>query len=591
MNRQIKILSFVLSLLTLASLFSFAGAAKEEGAFAGTRTVIFHTDPSDLENYFEGGRAGLDLRLRANSPDFLEYRLHALPHQRVVELVLSFSFSGFDEYRQRLKFLLGSEPSLLYSASPKPVLLEGDSVRGWLDFLQESGDAAAIPLDEIFSVSANRIEVNGRTVESESDLLTLSDETEEPVFLSSLSIETAGDENGVFTRTLTARARDGEDEEDLKARFKRIGKLTEEDGAVSVRFSAYTLKEIASKTYFCLKGATDITEDETPENKKEAAVLQKEYFDLSSLLADGADFSYRFALPSCFKEVEIQDAPEEFSFVTDEAGVSTSFRYDAKNPALSRFSLALSYRRGIRFDSIEVKTDLTDGFGRITREILFTISDSIPEKTHEFFVQEFSGRAPRGSTLLIQKEGRNYLYRFTFSSFFAGEVKEFTEAVLNASAECGRESGVFFYGTDMWFDDLSFKKVISGMAPTGNVRQIYRLPNAKSAVTEEDFDRDDEGDLVFQGVKKSGIRLEYSRLRLVQLIGFLLCLVLILAVFRILIQKGIKPILARRKEQTAETKKAKRAESAPPLLCPACRAQNKPGARFCEACGAKIEPK
>ena len=68
------VLFIAFSVCSAATVFAEASAV----AFKGTRVLELESDPSDMDNYINGGRAAFDLMLRKNAPEWLKFSVNSV---------------------------------------------------------------------------------------------------------------------------------------------------------------------------------------------------------------------------------------------------------------------------------------------------------------------------------------------------------------------------------------------------------------------------------------------------------------------------------------------------------------------------------
>lgn len=101
--KNVMIISFILSLLCCPAR-TFA----EEAEFSGSRICAARIDSSDLENYIDGGRKGLDFVIRKIRPDWLSVDISMSEHDVIV--TLKYDFASYQEYRNRTRQMQMHEP-------------------------------------------------------------------------------------------------------------------------------------------------------------------------------------------------------------------------------------------------------------------------------------------------------------------------------------------------------------------------------------------------------------------------------------------------------------------------------------------------
>ena len=118
-----KIVAVILTVVIIITSLSFTfGTSAEETKFSGTKKVVYSIDSSDMNNYFNGGRAAFDILLRAYAPEWLTYSIKS--EGLDLEISLEYPFESYDELCSRTSDLISGAACIEYKKekSQKPML-------------------------------------------------------------------------------------------------------------------------------------------------------------------------------------------------------------------------------------------------------------------------------------------------------------------------------------------------------------------------------------------------------------------------------------------------------------------------------------
>ena len=466
-----KLLSLALAfLLTLCVLpVAAAEAPADTAAFAGTRQVTLSVDASDLNNYFNGGRAYFDLSLRLYAPAWLSYTMHS--QGRELQVTLSFNFATMEEYNKRLGELVAGDPYVSYHRGGGALLLlESHHAAELLNFVCVPANGAGLgPMaQELFAVKDNRITLNGQTYQGEAQLQVLP-EGEAVIPLSSLEISTLCKEEK-YTRTLRVIPADSTQQEALLARFEKVGNAAQEENTVTVTLTGYSMADISRLTARCLYVSCNVTEKETPLEGIRVGVTRTELFACDALLTEGGHFRYEYTVPSYYRNV----ATEEEGAVTVTDGVVST---ETAGP------VQFYYERDFQFSQLDVRTDLSNLFGKARKVLIFSAPIARAEPFQQALRQTFEKVLADGVTLRIHDEGATRYYEVGFSSWFMGDVTAFVQTVLGPSYQCEMADSWLPYGGSTLRETVAYTRraiiqtppsaiTVSAVFPAGS---SYRL--------------------------------------------------------------------------------------------------------------------
>ena len=573
-----RLMAMLLACVLMISLPVCVGA--EESDISGVRTVEFKADWSDLENYVNGGRSHFDLILRSILPEWASYKLRS--HNRNVTLTLAFSFDSLADYKDKVTELILRTPTLVCVQEAGGLLMiDNYTSFELLNFLEEQLKEleclSEMGLDQVFHLSSSSITVNSREYPLE-DAVNIHPDDVHILQMDRLAIQTEMTENYGYKRTIVAgvdmtqEAR--RDISGLQEQFSQVGEVSvdresDDERTISVTFEAANQAQLERKTMLCLNAPTFIAEHQTAAADGTIRVERTEFFDLEQLLRPDGEFFYSFDLPDYCKN-------------TADRNIS------ARNTPF----ISCTYDRDLRFDAIEIHTDLSSLSGRINRTILCTLPADVAENFHESIKGEFEKHMCRGTVLDIYDEKGMRCYRFSYSAWRASDVEAFTAAILNNTAGIFEmESGWFPLCRGMIVESFDADTLFHGLLPVDRISSSYTLSDwsffLKSMAEVEGAELSGRT-VTFQ--IRSGSTMTVS-FRYVPVVRCAVVLLLLLVVFVLLLWavRKIRRISAgrRRKEKTnghsaGHNRKQKTSGTS---FCPYCGEKNIAESRFCGRCG------
>lgn len=420
--KRVLSVAFLLALvLALGSVFAALlrdPAPAGPDAFAGTRQLEFTVDSSDLENFVNGGRSALDLRLRMAAPDWLDFSLSA--QDRSVILSMGFSFRDQQEYRDRLAALLGHSPGLLCLTEDDLCVLEGHPAARLLGFLQtalSAGDGVdEVQLQDLFQCTQNDITINGDDY-SGGDWLTVY-EGEGPARLDGLTVTTAAQEDGSFVRRIEAlidrTAGSAGRVDTLTEQMERVTAVQRQavsDSVTSVtaEFTALDIDELTQKTMLCLNVPVSLARAQRYPDGQTVLVDQQEDLDVEDLLHEGSDFRYVFTFPAYAQNVTARSAG------TTAEGTTLS--------AMGQAHIRCRYKAKPAFSSVTVTEDCSSLLHRVTRTTVFSVPSQLAEPFHEDWKLQLERRYPAGTEIDIRDEGGMRTYQVVEHSPAGVQIK------------------------------------------------------------------------------------------------------------------------------------------------------------------------
>lgn len=378
--------------------------------------------------------------------------------------------------------------------------------------------------------------------------------------------------------------------------MSEIGKVTQDSDRadkITVEFSALSERELVSKTMTCLQAAVSLAETEKAVDETTVAVTRKEFFDTDMFLSEYGSFKYSYTYPDYYKNV---------SYVGEEKPYGTEIGY-GKVVVTKGNTVRFCYERGFRFDRVDIFTDYSDIFGRVTRKVRYISRVDQATAFHETIKSLLSEDLTDGVTLNIYDFDGNRYYELSKTSCIMSNIEAFAEEY-----------------TDGYVD------ISDGFLPLGrsNVSETVKLGNSKLTVMPKECTLSVKsgalGSVSFEDGRETEVlsdktvrctvaprdELEYSYRR-INLLKLMLDAALLLAFF-VAVMLGVKAIkmkCGRKKaengvlnaEYTADvngkTEDVAEITEALPVAqtkyCELCGAEMSPTDRFCERCGNEVK--
>lgn len=559
--------------ITVSVCFVNTVSAKAaDTSFKGTRVLEFESDPSDMDNYVNGGRAAFDLMLRKNAPDWLKYTVST--SERMIVTSISFEFGSFDEMTERLGVLLTASPSVVYSNDDEFMYSEGFLSAELLNF-------ALLPLSygtgegiDVFKATENKLVLGDKEYSSKGDMMSAFDG--DIILADAFDMHTEV-VNDVYTRWLILWLNnDSADKKDaavIEKRFKSVEKPVVEDEGnakkLKVEFKANTEAELTTKTMMCLHASAAVSKSYEYVDNDNVKVTRTEYIDTSSVLRENKKFAYKYIMSESYRNFAVPDGSK-----AEIAGNSVTAEDLSK--------IVVSYERDPGFTGVDIIDDLSSPFGKMTQKLVYKMPLSLAGHFHDEIKEELTGKLIKGSTLNIYDDGGNRCYELSFSSLSADGINKLADA-FGLSFDFERKTSFVPFLKSTVTQSVKYKSPLKRFAAPDEANIIILL-SGTSVSPDVDVKKSIyvSGRTVTSPIgTKGSVELSYRELFLPKTI-LLLVLVLVI-VFAVLFT--VKKL--RRLFKDKRKNKAKAVENVP--VCPNCKGRCSADDMFCEHCGFKLK--
>lgn len=473
MKSRIFSLLFVLALM-LSLMPGAPARADSADAFAGSRTVSFELDSSDVENFYDGGMTSLSLRLRMHAPSWLEFDV--VKEERSVILTLRVPFTSFQDYQSKMDVLVSSVACILYRQEDGLVLVEDFPAADLLNFLHKDAQEAE-KLKTWVRLRENSLTLNNRTYKSDGEKLRIGYDPEQQLRFRDVKVETWHSENGNLVRSLElyvtyADVKDAR-WQTIQERCKSLGHNVEEGygkASISVELQAKTHEELASLTAQCMDSVVRYKQWATLEGDT-LTVQWMERFFLDGKVGEYVSMDYRYTLPASMENAVALSPDTEIS----EGKVGNRY-----GKSFIHVQYQTPYVPGTQVPGLDtsdsitlsVHTDAAGAFRRIRRTITLTAPVEQALGFHEELKDYLSEGMVKGTTLEIYDENDTRYYVLSFSSWFWKDIQEFSAPYLQSSIDC-RDSWIPM-GESTFRE--SFGDILPGFAGVEYVKLDYQFP-------------------------------------------------------------------------------------------------------------------
>lgn len=536
-NTKYMLRALTVLIIMMYSVMTITVCAESSNERSGYRTISYQISSSNLENYADGGRSGLDISLRSSLPKGVTCSFKT--EERQVTLTLHFEFESLKDYREKVISLCGADTAVICSLDEGVLIVESATAMNYLDFVFEvkndsnrdnadnsedlQNKASAFDIRSMMVVTKNILSVNGTEHQIQGSVKLRPEKDEEDrIKADYLSLHTEGKKNGNFKRTVVVGIKNDVDEEKMDyfyKLFKKVGKvnakqISKNETTLQVTFQAYGQQELTVKTEQCLGCKIIQKENLYPINKKSIGVTSQELYDLSAILNAGGKFLYTFDLPSYYSNVKTVDGCS----YTTERGIASGNEM-----------ITYSYEKKLCFDEILVSTDISNLFGRIDRTIRLSVSKEIADFYYENIKTQLSERLPKDSVMTIAEDKNGIYYEICFSSYSVERVLDFTNAIFNSSGNLiiNRK---FLDIPKQIYENVSVDNILSSMSPAQSVSFNYNLISTASLTDEmEKYDENYklEDEIVIWNIGRTeNVTILYNGVNIVSVVLFFIVLLI-----------------------------------------------------------------
>ena len=585
-----KIIAVILTTVIIITSLSFSfGTSAEETKFSGSKKIVYSIDSSDMNNYFNGGRAAFDILLRAYAPEWLTYSIKS----EGLDLAISFeySFESYNDFCSKTSDLISSAACIEYKKEKSGVFyIEGHTAVEWLSFICSSSTTLTYDdydFETLFKVKKNETVINGETFSGDKQIVVLPNEGE-AIILKSLAISTELNDKGEYTRTIVATAKDYEKQGDLASRFSQVGEVESNEYSTTVVFDAYNQAELIRKTILCLYVPCTLKTNKTQLEGLNIGVVQTEEFGLDVLMSEYSNFSFEFKYPRYYRNV----ASNVEEIVIEEGVVKSN----SKEP------VQYYYEREFSFSALDIKTDMSGLFGKVRKSITFIAPITQVKPYHDQIKKKFENYVKKGVALNIYDIDSNRYYEFSYSSWFSDDLFKFAKSILGDSYSLDISDSWLPYGKSTITEGLKSSKVAISSVPLERITLTYVFMSGSKyqcnySGRNVTIDEENNSLECVRGDNRE-IIVEYHRLHLLKNI-LQVVIVVILIVLIIFAVKYVKKIKTKLKEKPKVSEKPKKESKViehnkqtslihQKKLCPNCGSELPENAVFCGKCGIRL---
>lgn len=580
MKRKIKRfwLLYVM-LLFLCGMTVYADAEKNEFPFAGERSITFTAEQSEISNYFNGGRAALDMYIRATKPEWLSYRTDT--EKNCFSVSFSFAFESFDEYKERLEELCKGDVVILYSPDDVEYMenIEEINLMSLLEDEFAEDTLNVYQLGELFADVSGKMILNGQVYEYGNQLMINSERL--PVKLDKLEICTQVSSQFSYDRTIRSRLNEANTEETVAAWKRQLqnagGSVTEaeesEELVLEVCFQAYSIEELTEKTMRALAVPDFISWKEAFRDRKTTICNFMEKIDVSELYeSENLEFLYEMTLPDSCGDI----------LVEENDSISCS-EYTVFNKTIGQ-AVSFSFPKPVTFSSVQVQTDLSNPMGRVKRRIQYRIPLSIASDYHEDIRENLEDTLVKGQILEIYDEISYRIYEIRYASWYVDQLEEMGNAQLEEEHFVWEKAYYPLGGSrfsDQWnghqitFPQVTDHIVYELILPSLTFKQV----NAETGETV-----DSVLELVCPGNEKISVIYRDASLRIWLVSGLCLLATGLAGVLVVLRIRRLKRHIVskwRSKKFLTENKSF--------CYCSECGRKNSVAAKYCGGCGKRLD--
>jgi len=553
-----KLVSVLLTVVIVITSLSFSfGVSAEDTGFSGTKKLVYSIDVSDMNNYFNGGRSAFDILLRSYAPDWLKYSVKSSDLD--LQISLEYSFVSYEDFCSKTSDLIGGATCIEYKKDKSGTFyFEGHTAADILSFVCSSYTTLTYEdfnFEKLFKIVKNETVINGETFSGENQIVILPNDGE-IIQLNSLDIKTQAGKDGKYVRTIKAVPADYEMLEKLKSRFEFVGDVESEGYDVSVTFDASNQADIIRNTILCLYVPCTIKSTETAAEGLNVGVTQTEDFSLDVLMAEYSSFAFEYEYPKYYDNIK-----SDIEGITVQDGVIST--QESRN-------IQYYYEREFSFPTVDIKTDLSDLFGKMKKSVTFIAPISKVAAYHDELKAKLEKHLDKGVTLNIYNNGINRHYELTYSSWFLKDLNDFTESIIGDAYSVDIADSWLPYGKSTISEKIDSMKLADSEVPCERVTFTYVFPTkAKYQCNSDEKNvtvNDELRSIVCTQTSDGEVVVEYHRFHIlkniVQLVVLIVFIILVVCIVKLI--KKIKNRPKKKREKVAVNNDMQPAVQIPP---------------------------
>ncbi|OUP84202.1 hypothetical protein B5F07_08685 [Lachnoclostridium sp. An169] len=570
--------------------------------FSGTRTTICRIAQSDLDNFVSGGRASLEMVLVQNQQEW--FTCMTKSQGRNLYLVLTFSFESYDDYEEKVTYLLGQDPVTTYRSEDQPYM-ENFSPEELFNYLELAMEQKYMTeedgLTEFMRVQADTVELNGTEYTGSRALNTGKAEN---ISFENVHVITYLEENGDWTRKIECSTDEKNSDRIfsvMKERSNSCNASFENDTRTcSITFTAGTEEELVKKTMMVLETSVNIRHRKYYKDDSTVRMETEESIDAEALLTKEGGFSWQMELTEDYINLSGQLLTNEEESGSQNKEATTTVRENTVIYEGREGEVKFYYDEAVMCDCILIQTDLSDELSKLKRTITFCMDGRIADDYHEQIKEEISSRMQDGDSLRIYDDRGKRFYEVSFQSWFVKDIESFTEEMLGVEKVSFEVERKVFPVMESSIEESFSLPVGKANTYSGKIELLYILPDhAESSGIEN------TGSQVMYTCNDNGRYSEkieftcfhYKKLVLYIIAVFLLAVVTV-AVLGVIRNKkrlwvAVKQERGSKKKREAKKEVAIRSVAGQSAewqnrYCPRCGALHKKGGKFCGKCGYKF---
>lgn len=431
--KRVKNIFFVAVIMLLLCILPECIRA-DETEFYGQKEIIYTISNSDVRNFCNGGRQGLEAGLKTVLPEGVSYQIEEGEYAITLSLVIS--FDSYEEYVNKHRALLGDEIVIARACGEEMLLAENfvsKDVQNYLvDKLKEAEVCTEVAFSSLTRYKGTKLMLNGKEYEFDEKVCIMEEfPLEQEVLFRSLYIYIWEDQGEFVAEVKVKLENKGEQFwQQYKALLETHTESMEGEGLITLQFKAPTIDALYQKFRECF--GIFVGREQTYELQDDGSVRVKENVAVLWSGHDSALFGYMF-------DMELGAGYENLSGENWYTRIAEG-KVINNNTEL----VAFSYDAKVAFEEIDVTTYFTDNWGKYTREIIFKLPKLYVGAVGDKIAEAIEGELSDGMSCYIYDEKglRNYKMAITTSEM--EEIEVFTTTFLGD--RCKFEVQLAFWG-------------------------------------------------------------------------------------------------------------------------------------------------